>query len=208
MKKKYPFIRIVDLLLRVIWYLQWLFGVALFISAISIIADVSWFNVEKIKGFHITYSEIDLGSIQMHDNQEHLAKLTNGEGRLHISDLDHKITLFKIIGAFLELLVGMYIIYLLRRIFANLKVGEFFVNANGQCLRKIAISIVGISLFISGYQYVISSYIYNHFSIEGIVLKRAAEIDTKTLLFGIMIFVVAMIFIKGAEIKEEQDLTI
>lgn len=208
MKKKYPFLRIVDLLLRVIWYFQWIFGVVLLISAISIIADVSWFNVEKIKGFHIAYSEIDLGSVQMQDDQEHLAKLTNGEGRLHISEMDHKITVFKIIGAFLELLVGMYIIYLLRRIFTNLKVGEFFVVANGHYLRRIAISIVGISLFISGYQYIISSYIYNHFSIEGIVLKRSAEIDTRTLLFGIMIFVVAMIFIKGAEIKEEQDLTI
>lgn len=208
MKRKYAFINIVDLLLRVIWYLQWLFGVVLIMSAVSILADVSWFNVEKIKGFQIAFSEIDLGELQMQDGQSHLVRITNGEGRVHISGLDLKITVFKIVLAFFELLVGMYIISLLRKIFAHLKVGEFFVRANGMLLQRIAISILGISLFISAFQLILSSYLYKHLVIENVLLKRTVEIDTRTLLFGIMLFVVAQIFIQGAEIKDEQDLTI
>ena len=208
MRKKYPFIRVVDLMLKVIWYLQWVFGLVLIFSAIAILADVSWFDVEKIKGYHIAYSEIDLGQVQMQDLKEHHAILTHGEGRLHTSDMDQKITVLRIIGAFLELLVGMYIIFMLRKIFANLRKGDFFVRANGLILRKIAISIIAVSLFISLFQYVVSSYMVNHYIIENVVLERSADIDTRTLLFGIMIFVLATIFIKGAEMKEDQDLTI
>jgi len=34
------------------------------------------------------------------------------------------------------------------------------------------------------------------------------EIDTRTIIFGIMVLVIDKIFIRGAEIKEEQDLII
>jgi hypothetical protein len=208
MKSKYPFISTVDLLLRIIWYLQWVFGMVLVFSALAILFDVNWFNVDKIKGFHIAFREIDLGTVRMHDQMGHPALITHGEGRLHITGLETNIILLRILGALLELLVGMYIILMLRRLFGNLKVGDFFVKANGTILKRIAYSIIGISLFLSLFQYAISSYLFAHLRIEDVVLKRAANLDTRTLLFGIMILVVATIFIKGAEMKEEQDLTI
>ncbi len=205
---KLTFIHVVDWLLKIIWFFQMIFAAVLIFSAVAIMADVSWMDIEKIKGFNISFTEINLGDVQMHDNQTHAVTLTNGSGRVHISGMDSRIVGFKIIGAFMELLVWMYVIYLLRRIFAKLKVGDYFIRSNGTTLRKIAISIIGISLFLNTFHYFISTYIYKHFSIEGVILKRTIELDTRTFLFGIMLFVIAQIFIKGAEIKEEQDLTI
>ena len=205
---KKSFIHIVDLLLKIIWVFQMIFAAGLIFSAVAIMADVSWLDMEKVKGFNISFNEIDLGDVQMHDNQMHPVTLTNGSGRVHISGMDVHIIGYKIIGAFLELLVWMYVIYLLRKVFTNLKKGEFFVKCNGTTLRKIAISIIGISVFLNIFHYFISTYIYNNFLIEGVVLKRTIELDHRTFLFGIMLFVMAQIFIKGAEIKEEQDLTI
>lgn len=208
MKRKYPFIRVVDLLLRIIWYMQCIFAIFLILSAIFIIAEVDFINLDKINGFHISYAKIEMGEMQLQDMQSHNVTITNGEGRVHISGMNQKIAFFRIIAAMVELAVGMFIIYLLRKIFTNLKKGDFFVRKNGVMLRKIAISILGVSLFLNAFQYAISSYIYNTLSLENIELKRTANLDTRTLLFGIMLFVVSMIFIKGAELQEEQDLTI
>lgn len=208
MKQNYPFIRIVDLLLRIIWYLQCLFALVLLLSAISILGDVSWFNVEKIKGFHIPFSAIDLESAQIYEQTSSEVTLTNGSGRLHISGADQNLTVFKIMAAFIELLVWMYIILMLRKMFAHLKKGEFFVSVNGKYLTRIAFSVIAISMFLCVFNYILSSHIFHNVSVDGVLLKRTAELDYRTLLFGIMLLVMARIFIRGTEIKEEQDLTI
>ncbi|GAH61193.1 unnamed protein product, partial [marine sediment metagenome] len=52
------------------------------------------------------------------------------------------------------------------------------------------------------------TFIFLFTTINTIVLKCTMEIDTRTILFGIIVLVIAKIFIWGAEIKEEQDLTI
>jgi len=34
------------------------------------------------------------------------------------------------------------------------------------------------------------------------------EVDTKTLFFGLMLLVISIVFIRGAKLREEQELTI
>lgn len=208
MKNKYPFITSISVLLRIIWYLQLAFGIVLILLAFSILADLNWFDTEKISGFGISFAKIDLGNVLMQDGKHHLVKLTHGEGRVHISDYKQNIVIYKIAGAIIELLVSIFVIYTLRKIFRNLQKGDFFIIENGLYLRQIAYAILGICLFLGVYVYLISSYILNNFSFESITLKRNIEFDTRTILTGLMVFVIAKIFIKGSEIKEEQDLTI
>lgn len=208
MKSKFTFIKSISILLKVIWYLQWMLALVLFISALLIITNANWKGLEKLNGFHISFARIELGDVYIQDNTEHNVTITHGEGRLYIDDYQQNIVIYRIIGAFIELIISMYIIYILSKIFRNLKTENFFVRENGLLLRKIAFAIIGISLFLSIYEYVISNYIHRNILIEHIVLKRNIELDTRTIIFGLMIFVIAKIFIKGTEIKEEQDLTI
>ncbi|MBU8892318.1 MAG: hypothetical protein KOO66_06035, partial [Bacteroidales bacterium] len=105
MQKKYPFMLAIDIILKVIWYLQWLFILVLTVLAITIIIDPACIDVEKISGFSVDFSRIYLGDVNLNDGVNHVAYLSNGHGRLHISNFKQNFILFKILSVFIDTII-------------------------------------------------------------------------------------------------------
>ena len=209
MSSKYPFIKAISVILRIIWYLQWVFLSVLIIISILIATNSSLIDTSKIKGFHIQFAKIDIQSIAARTNnsQEHVY-LSNGEGRLHIKNSNHKFIFFRLFNVFIDTLLYILIIYLLQNIFSNLKTGAFFVKRNGVYIKRIAYAVLGIALFPDLINYFINLHITDTLNIEGITFKASFSFDLRTTFLGLLIFVIAKVFIRGTELKEDQDLTI
>ncbi len=208
MQKKYPFMFAIDIILKVIWYIQWLFIFALLVISLVIIIDPSWINIEKISGFSVEFSRIYLGDINLNDGINHTAFLSNGIGRLHISDFKQNIVLYRIVSVLIDTFIYIYIIYLLRKIFSSLKTGVFFNRSNGEYIKKIAYTILILAFLPELVSYLIESHITNNIELANIVIRAKFNLDFRTIFLGFLIFAMAKAFIRGAEIKEEHELTV
>ena len=209
MAARFPFIKAVSIVLSIIWYLQWLIIAALVIITILIATDNSIINTSKLEGFHVQFVRIDISNNAFDaDNSESDIYLTNGEGRMHIENEDYNFIYFRLLSAFLDTLFYIFIIYLLRKIFFSLKTGEFFVKQNGIYIKKIAYAVLGLTLIPAFLNYLINIYIKKTLIIEGIIFKAQFEFDYGTVFLALLIFVIAQVFIRGTELKEDQDLTI
>jgi len=209
MAARFPFIKGVSIVLSIIWYLQWVIIAGLVVITILIATDNSIINTSKLEGFHVQYERIDIPSSNL-DNGNHESNiyLTNGEGRIHIENEDYNFIYFRLLSAFIDTLLYIFIIFLLRKIFSSLKTGEFFVKQNGIYIKKIAYAVLGLTLIPAFLNYFINIYIKKTLNIEGIIFKAQFEFDYGTVFLALLIFVLAQVFIRGTELKEDQDLTI
>ena len=209
MAGKYPFIKAVSIILRIIWYLQWIFLASLFVVTILIVTNSSLIDINKISGFHIQFSRIDIQDSNIKtDNLQSEMYLSNGEGRLHMKDTHYKFIFYRIFSVFIDTLLYIFIIYLLQKIFSSLKTGIFFVKQNGIYIKRIAFSVLGIALLPNLFFYIINLQIIETLDIEGIVLKARFNFDYRTTFLALLIFVIAKVFIRGTELKKDHDLTI
>ncbi len=209
MSGKYPFIKAISVILRIIWYLQWIFLSALIIISILIVTKSSIIDINKISGFHIQFEKIDIQNITSNiDKSQGHVYLSNGEGRLHMKNSSQNFIFFRLFNVFIDTLLYILIIYLLQKIFLSLKTGVFFVKENGVYIKKIAYAVLGIALLPDLINYFINLHITETLEIDGIILKARFNFDLRTTFLALIIFVIAKVFIKGAELKEEHDLTI
>ena len=209
MAARFPFIKGVSIVLSIIWYLQWVIIAGLVVITILIATDNSIIDTSKLEGFHVEFARIDIPSSAFdNDNQESDIYLTNGEGRIHIENEEYNFIYFRLLNAFIDTLFYIFIIFLLRKIFFSLKTGEFFVKQNGIYIKKMAYGVLGISIIPAFINYLINVYIKQTLIIEGIAFKAQFEFDYGTVFLALLIFVIAQVFIRGTELKEDQDLTI
>ena len=209
MSGKLPFISVVSVVLRGIMYLQWIFLSSLILVAILIATDSSLVDANKISGFHIKFARIEIQKPNKEiDTVPRDVYLSNGEGRLHVDNSNYNYIYFRLLGVFIDTLLYIFIIYLLQKIFLSFKQGVFFVKQNGIYIKKIAYSVLGIALLPKIIDYIINLHILENISIEGVLFKARFGFDFRTLFLALLIFVIAKAFIRGAELKEDHDLTI
>ena len=206
---KYTFIKAVSVVLRVIWYLQWLFVLVLVTISILIAINSSLIDSSKIKGFHIQFAKIDIQSMQPNTDKVMAdIYLSNGEGRLHLNNSDKKFIFFRLVSVFIDTLLYILIIYLLQNIFLSLKTGVFFIKQNGVYIKKIAYAVIAIAIIPDLINYFINIHVAETLNIEGVIFKARFDFDIRTTFLALLIFVIAKVFIRGTELKEDHDLTI
>ena len=208
MQNKNNYMVIIDFILKIIWYLQWAYILALLVISLLIIIEPSWLNVDKISGFSVEFSRIYLGNVKLNDGISHTAFLSNGTGRLHISQFKQNIILYRILSAAVEAFIYIYIIYFLRKIFSNLKAGVFFNKSNGEYIKKIAYTILILAIVPEIMSYIIESNVTHNIELANVVIRAKFNLDFRTIFLGLLIFAMAKAFIRGTELKEENDLTV
>ena len=210
MIKKYPFIRYVSIILKVIWYFQWTFLFVLIIISVLFVTKSTIIDLDKIKGFHVQFARIDIQQENISDKSEQQGEmyLSNGEGRLHIKDTQHKFIFYRLFSAFVDTLLYIFIIYLLNKIFISFKTEVFFTKKNGIYLNRIAYTILSIAILPDLISYFINLHIIKTLNIEGITFKARFDFDIRTIFLALLIFVIAKAFVRGSELKEDYDLTI
>ncbi|MCK5536649.1 MAG: DUF2975 domain-containing protein [Bacteroidales bacterium] len=209
MAGKYAFIKAVSTILKIIWYLQWIFVSVLIFIFILIATNSSFIDINKINGFNVQFERIDINDeILSPENVSSDVYISNGEGRLHLKNASREFIYYRLFSAFVDALLYIFIIYLLKKIFFGLKTGTFFVKQNGIYIKQIAYAVLAIAFLPNLINYLINLYIIENLYIEGIVLKAGFHFDYRTIFLALLIFVIANVFIRGAELEEENDLTI
>lgn len=201
-------LKIIKSIVSILWVLQWAVLISIIIYVLLLILNVDFFNVDVLKGFKIHFSKIDFLKPIVIDGKEHIIKLTNGEGRLHIENFNQSFIYMRIFGAFIDSFLYLLILYFLRKIFKNLTSNQYFIPENGVLLRKIGFTIIALAILPAIIHFITDAMVLSSLQLEGVTLKNEFDFDLQTILLGILVFVISIVFLRGIELKKDQELTI
>ena len=199
---------IIKTIINVLWFLQWIVLLTIIIYVSFLILNVDFFNVDLLKGFKIHFSKINFLQPIIIDGKDHIINLTNGEGRLHIENFDQKFIYMRIFAAFLDSSIYLLILYFIRKIYNNLITNQYFIPENGILIKKIGISIISLAILPEIIHYITDKMIANTIQIKGVLLKTEFHVDFQTVLLGLLVFVISIVFLRGIELEKDQELTI
>ena len=199
---------IIKSVINVLWVLQWVVVFSIIVYVSFLILNVDFFNLDVLKGFKIHFSKIYFLQPILIEGKEHIVKLTNGEGRLHIENFDQNFIYMRIFAAFIDSFLYLLILFYIRKIFTNLTANQYFIAENGVLIRKIGFTIIALAILPAILHYLTDTMVANSIQIEGVILKNEFDLDLQTILLGILIFVISSVFLRGIELKKDQELTI
>lgn len=104
--------------------------------------------------------------------------------------------------------LGLAIIYQLKKIFATLAAGSPFILENAKRIQQIAVLIFSGAIFQLFAAQLMGRVFVGSVFVEGVTFIVDAKPNLGALFLGLVILVLAEVFRQGAQLKEEQDLTI
>ncbi len=194
--------------INILWYLQWAILLAIVVYVSLLVLNVDFFNVDVLKGFKIHFSKINFLQPILIDGEEHIVKLTNGEGRLHIENFNQSFIYMRIFAAFIDSFLYLLILYFIRKIFKNLTANQYFILENGVIIRKIGFTIIALAILPAIIHYITDMMVINTIHIKDVILKNEFDLDFQTILLGVLVFVISIVFLRGIELRKDQELTI
>lgn len=204
----YRILSLTKIILNVYWYLQLLFIATIVIIGFLLLFDVQFIDLNYLNGFKIHFSKIVFTEPLIYNGTTYDFSLTNGEGRLHIDDLDQKFVYLRMLAALVDSVIYFMIIHFLRKIFKNLTENEYFIPANGSYIKKIAVSIVLLALVPETIHYLTDRMILGSLEFNSVIIKNEFNFDFQTIILGLLVFVIGIIFLRGIELREDQKYTI
>jgi hypothetical protein len=149
-------------------------------------------------------------------------RLEHMDGTLKISDLGDYMELrqnfFPMLAVGLSGIgaIALSLFELCRRLFRNVDRGDVFVSANVAYMRGVGALVAAVGVFLAIAELVENAYALSfarsHFAIEGMTFVPARGGAWSLVgffgLVGLAVFVLAEVFNRGVELKNENDLTI
>jgi hypothetical protein len=117
-----------------------------------------------------------------------------------------------IIGNYLSKLLSigvvMLVVFLLRAVFRTVTAGEPFSPRNAGRIRTVGIVLIVMNVVEALIRFGVSSHIVRSYEATGLVFGREFPIDIPLLFVGLSVIVLGSIFKVGADLREDQALTI
>ena len=206
--KNYNILKITKTILNVFWFIQIAILAGILLFALFLIFNVDFIDLNQLNGFNIHFSKIIFDEPLIYNGEMYDFSLTNGEGRLHIDNLEQKFIYLRIFAALVDSFIYLMIIYFLRKIFNNLTHNNYFVAANGNYIKNISLSIILLAIIPETIHYFTDKLILKSIKVDSVILKNEFNFEYQTLLLGLLVFVISIVFLRGIELKEDQYLTI
>jgi hypothetical protein len=102
----------------------------------------------------------------------------------------------------------LFILHQLRRLLAALRAGETFARENERRLRRIGLAVIAFELSRSLVVWGGGLYLEHALVARGVILRSHFAIDVPLILAGVVLLALAAAFRVGAELAEEQALTV
>lgn len=206
--RNHKILSVTKIILNIYWYFQLAVIASILFIGLLLLFEVQFIDLNYLNGFKIHFSKIIFSEPLIYNGSSYDFSLTNGEGRLHIDNLDQKFVYLRMFAALIGSLIYLLIIYFLRKIFKNLTENKYFVAINGLYIKRIALSIMLLAIVPEIIHYLTDKWVIGTIKLNDIVIKNDFNFQYETILLGLLVFVISIIFLRGIELKEELELTI
>lgn len=197
------FLRVV---VEVGWYLSLLAGVLLALGGVlGVLGIISPLRL-SVAAFPF---ELDPSVYTIHAGElAERAEVMKATGVLRVEKPDTTVTLALLSFALIALTVVLVVIFQFRKIFRTLAASEPFVRDNVRRIRIIAAIMIGAEIVRVIGLFLVSLFLRSHLVTEGIAVRSAVDFRPGVLFAGLAFLVLGEVFRVGAELREEQSLTV
>ena len=150
---------------------------------------------------------VEQGTLHV-NNTDLPVKIQEAYGKLYLIDTPIYITRLVAKIMLAVILIGWFISWKFQKFTQNLKNGLVFEIDNINNLKHAAYGLVGLFVATRVYMGIFKKYAEQHFDFSTINVGGEAFNTDPIILFALLLWVLAHIFVKGIEMKQEQDLTI
>lgn len=199
---------VTDIILRLVWYLS-VAGTAFYV--VFMLAGPIFGFIDNSLGLKtpVYFSVIEEGTVTFDSDQIVPVKIKRAKGLIRI---EKPVPQALVLPFFIMTLgiacLGMWVFYSLRKIIQSVKDGNPFSVNNGKRLRIIAFSMMGIEIIGAFAGLIKMLYILPRLDFESVKIHSIIHISPHVIIAGLVILVIAEAFRIGAEMKDEQELTI
>jgi hypothetical protein len=196
-----------EVLLNLLWIVLWI--ILALITAAFIASTIQPERAQQVLTFPIHFELTETGVLHVSETVDREVTIRRAEGRLKFQDrIPFGLRAYNY-GAYLAaILLTLFILYMLRRMLSSLRGGSPFIRVNGKRLRWIGAAVIGLGLAKAAFTIPANLFLTARLDIPGIHPKYLVGIDGEYILIGLLILVLAEIFRVGAEMREEQELTV
>ncbi len=191
--------------LEVAWYLMLLLAAALALQGlVAAFGDPSKARVDllvsfDVGGFEWTSSE-RLGVVR--------ARLADLRGVLKLSATSRALVVAWHLMVAPWIAAVLVILFQLRKIIRTLAAGDPFVRSNARRIQLIGLVVIGLEILKTLINLLFSLYLKGNFEIEGLGLATSFRPGLGVMFVGLLVVVLGEVFRLGAEMQEEQALTV
>jgi hypothetical protein len=136
------------------------------------------------------------------------AEVVRATGVLRLENPDAALALGLFSFVLIALTVALVVIFQFRKIFSTLAAGEPFVGDNVRRIRIIAGIMIGAEIVRVLALFLVSLFLRSHLVTEGITVRTAMDFRPGVIFAGLAFLVLGEVFRVGAELREEQSLTV
>ena len=197
-----------DITLRIIFYI-FILGTTFFMGKMLIGPILGVADYSSGLSTPMEFSVPEQGTATFNSNQVVPVKIVGGRGVVQINRPVPNVLLipFFILNFIFSGLI-LWIVYSLRKIVQSVRQKNPFTSTNGKRLRIIAFSMVGIELIRGLADLTKMLYLEPRLHFETILIRSDISISLRVIIAGLVILVIAEAFRIGAEITQEQELTV
>ena len=197
-----------DITLRIVFYI-FILGAAFFMGKTLMGPILGVSDYSSGLSTPMEFSVPEQGTATFNSNQVVPVKIVGGRGVVQINRPVPNVLLIPFfILNFIFFGLILWIVYSLRKIVQSVRQKNPFTSTNGKRLRIIAFSMVGIELIKGLADLTKMLYLEPRLHFETILIRSDISISLRVIIAGLVILVIAEAFRIGAEITEEQELTV
>jgi len=182
---------------------------AAFVLAFNVLAFTPFFgnDLQLHVAFPVKFNVLDKGVLELH-GKDLQVELVEASSKIHF--INTPMYIARIFGTAMLLAMGflIYIAFLFRSFIVNVKKNRVFEPSNIAYLRNISYGLFGLWLFAVIYTRIFHRIVLHSISFEQVELLEDHRRFAGLLLLSLFIWVLSHVFLVGAKMKEEQDLTI
>ena len=197
-----------DITLRIVFYI-FILGATFFMGKTLMGPILGVSDYSSGLSTPMEFSVPEQGTATFNSNQVVPVKIVGGRGVVQINRPVPNVLLIPFfILNFIFFGLILWIVYSLRKIVQSVRQKNPFTSTNGKRLRIIAFSMVGIELIRGLADLTKMLYLEPRLHFETILIHSDISISLHVIIAGLVILVIAEAFRIGAEITEEQELTV
>ena len=197
-----------DITLRIVFYI-FILGATFFMGKTLMGPILGVSDYSSGLSTPMEFSVPEEGTATFNSNQVVPVKIVGGRGVVQINRPVPNVLLIPFfILNFIFFGLILWIVYSLRKIVQSVRQKNPFTSTNGKRLRIIAFSMVGIELIRGLADLTKMLYLEPRLHFETILIRSDISISLRVIIAGLVILVIAEAFRIGAEITEEQELTV
>ncbi len=197
-----------DYVLRIIWYLS--IAASIFFLGKMLLGPVLGIT-EYSSGLNtpIEFSVNEQGTATFGSDQTVPIKIKHAKGLFQIDRPVPKtlMVVFFLLNLIVYALI-LWVVFSLWKIVQSVRQKNPFIVLNGRRLRVIAFSMIGVELIQGLANLIKILYLEPRLNFDTIIVHSRIHVSFHVIIAGLVILVIAEAFRIGAELKEEQELTV